>query len=116
MFIYWKNFAEVSLSFTEPHKKNANQNKNSRGKQTHSWMDLLAIIESHHWGFPGVTKKGDRLANTFKFVEGIYDNYSKSKDMADFLDLKIKLEPSTFEPDFHTLILLVASDIFVGKN
>ena len=56
MFIYWIDFAEASLSFTEPHKKNDNQNKNSQGKQTHSWMDLLAIIESHRWGFPGVTK------------------------------------------------------------
>ena len=56
MFIYWKDFAEASLSFTEPHKKNDNQNKNSQGKRTHSWMDLLAIIESHRWGFPGVTK------------------------------------------------------------
>ena len=56
MLIYWKDFAEVRLFFTEPHKKNDNQNKNSQGKQTHSWMDLLAIIESHRWGSPGVTK------------------------------------------------------------
>ena len=57
MFIYCKDFAETSLSFTEPHKKNGNQNKNSQGKPTYSWrMDLLAIIESHRWGFPGVTK------------------------------------------------------------
>ena len=56
MFIYWKDFAEASLSFTEPHKKNDNQTKNSQGIQTHSWMELLAIIESHRWGFPGVTK------------------------------------------------------------
>ena len=34
MFIYWTDFAEASLSFTEPHKKNGNQNKNSQGKQT----------------------------------------------------------------------------------
>ena len=27
-----------------------------QGKRTHSWMDFLAIIESHRWGFPGVTK------------------------------------------------------------
>ena len=56
MFIYWKDFVEASLSFPEPHKKNDNQNNNSQGKQTHSWMDLLAIIELHCWGFPGVTK------------------------------------------------------------
>ena len=56
MLIYWKDFAEASLSFTELHKKNDKQNKNSQGKQTHSWKDLLAIIESHRWGFPGVTK------------------------------------------------------------
>ena len=56
MFIYWKDFAELRLYFTEPQKKNDNQNKNSQGKQTHSWMDLLAIIESHRWGFRGVTK------------------------------------------------------------
>ena len=56
MFIYWKDFAEASLSFTEPHKRNDNQNKNSQGKQTHSWMDLLVIIELHRWEFPGVTK------------------------------------------------------------
>ena len=36
MFIYWKDFAEASLSFTDLHKKNDNQNKNSQGKQTHS--------------------------------------------------------------------------------
>ena len=34
--VYWKDFAEASLSFTEPHKKNDNPNKNSQGKQTHS--------------------------------------------------------------------------------
>ena len=56
MFIYWKDFAEASLSFTEPCKKNDIQNKKSQGKQTHSRMDLLAIIESYRWGFPGVTK------------------------------------------------------------
>ena len=44
MFIYWKDFAEARLSFTEPHKKNDN---NSQCKQTQSRMDLLAIIESH---------------------------------------------------------------------
>ena len=47
MFIYCKDFAEASLSLQNLHKKNDNQNKNSPGKQTHSWMDLLAIIESH---------------------------------------------------------------------
>ena len=57
MFIYWKDFAEASLSFTEPHTRNDNQNKNSQGKQTHNWMDLLAIIESHRWGFLGVTQE-----------------------------------------------------------
>ena len=36
MFIYWKEFAEASLSFTGPHKKNDNQSKNFQGKQTHS--------------------------------------------------------------------------------
>ena len=56
MFIYWKEFAEASLSSQNLHKKNDNQNKNSQGKQTHSWMDLSAIIELHRWGFPGVTK------------------------------------------------------------
>ena len=56
MFIYWKDFAEASLSFTEPSEENDNQNKNSQGKQTRSWMDLLAIIQLHRWGFPGVTK------------------------------------------------------------
>ena len=56
MFIYWKDFVEARLSFTEPHKKNDNQSNNSQGKQTHSWMDLLAIIELHRWGFQGVTK------------------------------------------------------------
>ena len=57
MFIHWKDFTEASLSFTESYKKNDNPNKNSQGKQTQSWMDLLAIIQSHRWGFPGVTKK-----------------------------------------------------------
>ena len=34
----------------------AYQNNNSQCKLTHSWMDLLAIIELQCWGFPGVTK------------------------------------------------------------
>ena len=42
MFIYWKDFAEVSQNL---HKKNDDQNKSAQGKQTYSWMDLLAIIE-----------------------------------------------------------------------
>ena len=36
MFVYWKDFAEESLSLTEPLQENDNQNKNSQGKQTHS--------------------------------------------------------------------------------
>ena len=42
MFIYWKDFAEVSQNL---HKKNDDQNNSTKGKQTYSWMDLLAIIE-----------------------------------------------------------------------
>ena len=57
MFIYWKGFGEASLSFTEPSQESDNQNKNYQGEQTHSWMDLLTIVELHCWGFPGVTKK-----------------------------------------------------------
>ena len=50
MFIYWKDFAEATLSYTEPHKKKITRTR------THSWIDLLAIIKSHRWGFPGFTK------------------------------------------------------------
>ena len=39
MFIYWKDFVEASLSFTERHKKNDNPNKNSQAinKPTIEW-------------------------------------------------------------------------------
>ena len=66
MFIYWKYFAEASLSFTVPRKKNDNQSKNSQDKQIH----LLAIIESHRWGFPRVTK----------YIFTIYMTRGKSKN------------------------------------
>ena len=52
MFIYSEDFAEASYLY----KKNDNQNKNSQGKQTHSWMDLLAIIELRRWGSLGLPR------------------------------------------------------------
>ena len=53
MFIYWKALQKRAYLLQNLHKKNDNQKKNFQGKQTHSWMDLLAIIELHRWGFPG---------------------------------------------------------------
>ena len=38
--------------------------------------------------------KEDLLINIFKSIEGIIDTYCQSKDMADFVNLQGKLEPT----------------------
>ena len=53
--------------------------------------------------------KKDLLVNVFKSIEGIFNIYCRSKDMADLLNLQDKGEPPTLRVLF-CLLFLVGTD------
>ena len=61
-------------------------------------------------------KKEDLLANIFKSMEGIFDIFRPSEDMAEFLNVQGKLEPPSLLYNFNNLAFLNLREFYLNAR